>query len=98
MGVVVIDQTDFDFLRSQLATLTSAVEFLTSHNAPYLSSKQVSEMTGFKNDWIHTHKHEIGHSLVDGQLRFKRKDVLEYMDANYTKMTIKKTSLTRLRP
>ena len=38
-------------------------------------------MTGFKNNWIQSHKNEIGHALVNGQLRFRGKDVIEYMKA-----------------
>ena len=95
MEVITIESQAYKNIMDKLNDIYEAT--LASQKDLYLSSKQVSEMTGFKNDWIHTHKHEIGHSLVDGQLRFKRKDVLEYMDANYTKVTIKKTSLTRLR-
>jgi hypothetical protein len=96
MSVVVLPEEEFDNIREQLSTLTEAVTYLTSHQAAYLSSRQVMEMTGFKNNWIQNHKNEIGHTLVDGQLRFRRQDVIAYMDQNYTKLstTNQRTRLT----
>jgi predicted DNA-binding transcriptional regulator AlpA len=53
---------------------------------PYLTSKEVTEILGFNEDWLSLNKQFIGYSKIGGALRFKRADVEEYIEKNYHKI------------
>ena len=53
---------------------------------PYLTAKDLQELTGFSKTWINDNKQHIGYSLVGGQLRFKRSDVDAFMETRYYKI------------
>ena len=50
--------------------------------SPYMDSKQVMAITGNGKTWLNDNKHLIGFSKPNGQLQFKRSDVMEYMERN----------------
>jgi excisionase family DNA binding protein len=52
---------------------------------PYLSTQDLMELTGFSSKWVIDNKGKIGFTEIGNQLRFKRKDVEQFMEQNYTK-------------
>lgn len=52
---------------------------------PYISAQELMELIGFGKKWVNDNKQHIGYSMVGGCLRFKRSDVIEFMDSNYYK-------------
>lgn len=67
------------------ATVTGFAADLSNTKQQYLSPKDVMALTGFSRDWVSDHQQEIGFSTIGGQIRFKRKDLEEYMSQNYFK-------------
>jgi len=57
---------------------------------PYLTVAEVAELTGFSKGWVNEHKSDIGFSSIGSSLRFKRKDVDEFMEENYFKIPKKR--------
>lgn len=57
---------------------------------PYMTAQEVMDFTGFSRDWITDHKHDIGCSVRSGQLKFRRKDVEEFMEEGYHKVRKRK--------
>jgi len=51
----------------------------------YLSLSETAEFTGYSVKWVRNNKDEIGCSKVGGDYRFKRTDVIEFMEQNYFK-------------
>lgn len=70
-----------DLKESVLLTMAE----LKDAKKPYLTANDVMQVTGFGKTWVNDNKHLIGFSTVGGCLRFKRKDVEEYMEQNYFK-------------
>lgn len=66
-------------------TVTGTLAVLKDTQKPYLSSQEVMEITGFGKRWLNDNKQDIGFSTVGRCLRFKRKDLEEYMSQNYFK-------------
>ena len=66
-------------------TVVSTLAELKEAKKPYLTAQDVMELTGFGKTWVNDNKQDIGFSMVGGCLRFKRKDVEEYMNQNYFK-------------
>lgn len=58
---------------------------LKESKSPYMNSKQVMAITGNGKTWLNDNKHLIGFSKKNGQLTFKRSDVMEFMERNYYK-------------
>lgn len=50
----------------------------------------MGDLTGFGKSWLNENKQDIGFTMIGGCLRFKRKDVEEFIDANYYKVKAKK--------
>lgn len=63
---------------------------LKDSRKPYLTAIEVQELTGFGKSWLNDNKQDIGFTTIGGCLRFKRKDVEEYIEANYYKVKSKK--------
>lgn len=72
------------------STVLSTVEELKAAKKPYLTTHDVMEITGFGKTWVNDNKQDIGFSMVGGCLRFKRKDVEDYMSQNYFKSKSRK--------
>lgn len=71
---------------TQLSERVEAMHLdLKDSRKPYLSTQEVMEITGFGKTWLNDNKRDIGYSTVGGHLRFKRKDLEEYMSSNYYK-------------
>jgi hypothetical protein len=66
-------------------TVVSTLEELKQAKKPYMTAQEVMEITGFSKTWVNDNKQDIGFSTVGGCLRFKRKDVEEFMSQNYFK-------------
>jgi hypothetical protein len=66
-------------------TVISTLAELKDTKKPYLTAQDVMELTGFGKTWVTENKQDIGFTTVGGCLRFKRKDVEEYMNQNYFK-------------
>lgn len=71
-------------------TVMSTVAELKDAKKPYLTANELMEMTGFGKTWVNDNKHIIGFSTIGGCLRFKRKDVVEFMEENYYKLKVNK--------
>ena len=75
-----------DLLSEQFTTL---VDELREAKSPYMNSKQVMEITGNGKTWLNENKHLIGFSKNNGQLMFKRSDVMEFIERDYYKKSRK---------
>lgn len=80
-----------------LHQLIRKIELVTDHvknlegelkgKKKHLDAKEVMELTGVSYAWLKINKHSIGCSKVGGKLKFSRKDVEEYIEQNYFKIT-----------
>ncbi len=76
---------------TQLSERVEAMHLeLRDTKKPYLTSHEVMGITGFSKNWLNDNKQDIGFSMVGGCLRFKRKDLEEYMESNYFKTKVKR--------
>ena len=66
-------------------TVMSTIAELKQTKSPYMTAQELMEFTKFKKDWVNDNKQLIGYRMVSGQLRFKRSDVIEFMEQNYFK-------------
>jgi hypothetical protein len=74
--------TEVQHMRSVVVTTLTE---LYEAKSPYLTVSQAMQITGFGKTWLMANKQDIGYSSVGGCIRFKRKDVEAYMEANYFK-------------
>ncbi len=93
-GVSLIESSVLQSLISEVQNLRSTVletiSELKDARSPYLTTQEVMDMTKFGKTWVNQNKHIIGCSTPNGQLRFKRKDVEAYIEANYVKVKTRK--------
>jgi predicted DNA-binding transcriptional regulator AlpA len=72
-------------VRDMRMVVVSALSELAASKKPYLTVQEVMELTGFSEVWVCNNKQHIGYSNIGRTIRFKRKDVEAYMEANYFK-------------
>jgi len=87
--VAIVDNQLLTSLIAKIDNMGSYIEELKAEakqkTKPYLTAQELMEITGFGKTWVNDNKHLIGFSSVGGCLRFKRKDVEEFMEQNYFK-------------
>ena len=66
-------------------TVLNTIAELKEARKPYLTAQELMGLTGFGKTWVNDNKHLIGFTTVGGCLRFKRRDVEEFMEQNYFK-------------
>lgn len=71
-------------------TVLKVVAELKEAQKPYLSTPEVCELLNVSENWVLLHKDELGSSKKTGKLLFKRKDVEDFIDDGYFKITSKK--------
>lgn len=88
-GVAIVDNEVFQSLIAKIENVekrfNEVSEELKNSKKPYMTAQEVMDYTGFSRDWITDHKHDIGCSTRGGQLKFKRKDVEDFMEEGYFK-------------
>jgi len=88
-GITIIETAAFQELLSKIESMTKVIEIvdqeLKGALKPYLTVAEVASLTGFGKSWVMDHKSEIGYSTIGSSLRFKRKDVDEFMEERYFK-------------
>ncbi len=80
----VLEELIFE-VRSLRELVIKTIDELGDVKKPYLTVQDVMNLTGFSIDWVNHHKQDIGYSNIGRTIRFKRKDVEAYMEANYFK-------------
>jgi hypothetical protein len=87
--VAIVDNRILLNLISKIEEMGNYVEELKaeakSKQKPYLTAQELMELTGFGKTWVNDNKQLIGFTTVGGCLRFKRKDVEDFMEQNYFK-------------
>jgi hypothetical protein len=66
-------------------TVMSTIAELQESKSPYMNSRQVMEITSNGKTWLNDNKDLIGFSKKNGRLRFKRSDVIEFIESGYHK-------------
>lgn len=66
-------------------TVMSTIAELKETKSPYMTAQELMDFTKFKKDWVNDNKQLIGYRMVSGQLRFRRSDVIDFMEQNYFK-------------
>lgn len=93
-GVTIIETETLNELFTRLTnlekTVTETISELKEAKKPYLNSEEVMELVGMGKSWLNENKAKIGYSTLGSHLRFKRKDVEEFIEANYFKIQVKK--------
>ena len=88
-GVTIIETEALNALFAKIETMSDQfnqiAQELKESKSPYMNSKQVMEITGHGKTWLNDNKHLIGFSKDNGQLKFKRSDVIEFMESGYYK-------------
>lgn len=88
-GMTLVDTATLQTLISQVkelqTTVMTTVAELKDAKKPWLTAQDVMDMTGFGKTWVNDNKQDIGFSTIGNCLRFKRKDVEEYIESNYFK-------------
>lgn len=88
-GVTVIETATLQALIGSVEdlklTVMSTIAELKDSKKPYLTGQELQELTGFGKKWVNDNKQHVGYSMVGGCLRFKRSDVIEFMEQNYFK-------------
>jgi hypothetical protein len=88
-NIAVVDNSLLRELISEIKITRDRVNKITEElkqaKKPYLSAQELMEFTGFGKTWVNDNKQLIGFTMAGGCLRFKRKDVEEFMEANYFK-------------
>jgi hypothetical protein len=87
--VAIISNELLEALISKIDSLDAYVNQLKTEldakSKPYLSTQDLMELTGFSSKWVIDNKSKIGFTEIGNQLRFKRKDVEQFMEQNYIK-------------
>lgn len=65
--------------------INKAVKDLQSANKPYMTEQEVMEFTGMSRTTIYRNRDQIGFSRPAGTNRFKRSDVVNFMNQSYHK-------------
>lgn len=85
-GLTVVETETLQALISSVEelklTVMSTIAELKSVKEPYMTAQELMEFTKFKKDWVNDNKHLIGFRMVSGQLRFRRSDVIDFMERN----------------
>lgn len=93
-GMTLVDSGLLQSLITQVrelqTTVLNTVAELKDTKKPYLSAQEVMELTGFGKTWLNDNKQHVGFTTIGGCLRFKRKDVEEFIETNYFKIKLKK--------
>lgn len=89
-GITIIETSVFQELISKIDSMRDILETLDQElkdtRKPYLTIQDVMQLTGFGIDWVNDHKGDIGYFNVGRSIRFKRKDVQEYMEGHSFKL------------
>ena len=92
-GISIIETATLKDLIFQLQdlkqTVSVALSDLKEKSKPYITSQELMDLTGFGKTWVNDNKALIGFTTVGSHLRFKRKDVEEYIEKNYYKLKTK---------
>jgi len=95
-GVTIIETEVLNRLIATVETMHSQMSAIAdqmhSHTKPYLSVTDVCAFTGFGKTWVNDNKADIGFSSIGAAIRFKRADVVSFMDANYFKKSKRKSA------
>jgi len=87
--ITIIDTNEYESLIVSIQdlklTVMSTIAELKDARKVYLTTSEVAEFTGFGPKWVQDNKEKIGFSTVGNHCRFKRSDVIEYMEQNYFK-------------
>lgn len=88
-GITIIETHVLQQLIAKIDTMSDQFNQITQElkepKSPYMNSKQVMAITGNGKTWLNENKHLIGFSKTNGQLTFKRSDVMEFIEQNYFK-------------
>lgn len=71
--------------------VSSTLSQLKDKSKPYLSTTEVTQLTGFSKNWVLLNKEKIGFSKLGKDLIFKRTDVADYIEQNYFKIKSKRS-------
>ena len=69
----------------KLTVMSTIAELKEANSKPYMTTHEVLEMLNKKEDWLVKNKGFIGYSKSTGNLLFKRSDVIEYIESDYSK-------------
>jgi excisionase family DNA binding protein len=87
--VAIIDNHLIETLIAKIERIDTYIHELKADvdtkSKPYLSTQDLMELTGFSSKWVIDNKGKIGFTEIGNQLRFKRKDVEQFMEQNYIK-------------
>lgn len=88
-GITLIETASLQKLFDKLETMSEQFNQVTQElrelKKPYLTAQDLMEITGFSKTWVNNNKQLVGYSMVGGCLRFKRADVMEFMESGYYK-------------
>ena len=66
-------------------TVMSTINELKGAKKPYLTINEVAEYTGLSRSAVNANREKIGYTNAGNCVRFKRSDVVEFMEAGYHK-------------
>lgn len=88
-GVTIIETARLEQMERNVETLVEfvnkAVTDLQNASKPYMTEQEVIEFTGMSRTTVYRHRDEIGFSRPAGTNRFKRTDVINFMNQSYHK-------------
>lgn len=88
-GLTVFETEAVLELLNQLKTMNVRIEEMYSElkdlKNTYLTTEDVMAFTKFGKKWVQDNKDRIGYTMIGGHCRFKRKDVIEFMESGYYK-------------
>lgn len=88
-GLTIIETEQFEQIKKDLSDLkelfSQAIAEIKDAKSPYMTEQQVMEFTGMSRTTIYRNRDQIGFSRPAGTNRFKRSDVVNFMNQYYHK-------------
>lgn len=88
-GLTIIETAQFEQIKKDISDLkelfSQAISDLKDAKSPYMTEQEVMEFTGMSRTTIYRNRDQIGFSRPAGTNRFKRSDVVNFMNQSYHK-------------
>lgn len=88
-GVSIVPTETLTELMNTINTVGRKVEEISTElkslKEPYMTTTEVSLLTKFGEKWVQDNKEKLGFKSIGGNLRFRRKDVVAFMEQDFYK-------------
>ncbi|WPU91847.1 helix-turn-helix domain-containing protein [Mucilaginibacter sabulilitoris] len=84
-GISLVETKTLQDLILEIKSLKDSVAKSNTETDRYLNSQEAAKVIGVSEAWMCKIKQDIGYTSIGKIVRFKRSDLIAYMEANYFK-------------